>query len=81
MPENKNAGIHIGQLNLRLPGTSADAAHGVANRIGQGLGQEVPLGMQRQLGALSVRVQAPAGATEAEMSNAVVVAIIKALRQ
>ena len=81
MPENKNAAIHIGQLNLRIPGNSADTAHRVANGIGQGLAQKTPPGMQRHLGALSVRVQVPPGATEAEMSDAVAEAIMKALRK
>jgi hypothetical protein len=81
MAENNNTAIHIGQLNLRMPGHNADMAHRVANRIGQGLAQKVPTGMQRYLGALSVRVQVPAGATEAEMSEAVAAAIIKALQK
>jgi hypothetical protein len=70
----------IGQLNLRIPGTSADTAHRVANGIGQGLAQKVPTGTQR-LGALSVRVQMPASMTEVEMSDAVAEAIMRALRQ
>ena len=81
MAEPANAAILIGQLNLRIPGTSADTAHRVANGIGQGLAQKVPTGMQRRLGALSVRVQVPAGATEAEMSDAVAEAIMRALRK
>ena len=79
MAEPANTAIHIGQLNLRIPGTSADTAHRVANGIGQDLVNKVPIGMQRRLGALSVRVQVPAGATEAEMSNAVAEAIMRAL--
>jgi hypothetical protein len=79
--ENKNAAIHIGQLNLRIPGDSADTANRVADGIGRGLAQRVPAGMRRRLGALSVRVQVPAGATEAEMSDAVATAIVKALRR
>jgi hypothetical protein len=81
MRENKNAAIHIGQLNLRMPGNSADTAYRVANGIGQSLAQKVPAGIERRLGALSIRVQVPAGATEAEMSEAVSSAIVKALRQ
>jgi hypothetical protein len=80
MAEHVNTAIHIGQLNLRIPGTSADTAHRVANGISQGLANKVPLGMQRHLGALSVRVQVPAGATEAEMSDAVAEAIMRLLR-
>ena len=81
MPEHTNAAIHIGQLNLRMPGHSADTAHRVANGIAQGLAQKIPTGMQHHLGAVSVRVQAPAGATEAEMSDAVAEAIMRALRR
>ena len=81
MAEHANTAIHIGQLNLRIPGNSADTAHRVANGIGQGLAQKVPTGMQRHLGALSVRVQVPASATEAEMSDAVAEAIMRALRK
>ena len=81
MAEHANAAIHIGQLNLRIPGTSADTAHRVANGIGQDLANKVPIGMQRHFGALSVRVQVPAGATEAEMGDAVAEAIMRALRK
>jgi hypothetical protein len=81
MAEHANTAIHIGQLNLRIPGNSADTAHRVANGIGQGLAQKIPTGMQRHLGALSVRVQVPTGATEAEMSDAAAEAIMKALRK
>ena len=81
MAEPANAAIHIGQLHLRIPGTSADTAHRVANDIGQGLANKVPIGIQRRLGALSVRVQVPAGATEAEMSDAIAEAIMRALRK
>ena len=81
MAENKSAAVHIGQLNLRMPGASADTAHRVANGIGQGLPQTVPAGLQRHLGALSVRVHVPAGATAAEMSDAVAEAIVRALRK
>jgi hypothetical protein len=81
MAEHANTAIHIGQLHLRIPGTSADTAHRVANGIGQVLAQKVPTGMQRRLGALSVRVPVPAGATEAEISDAVAEAIMRALRK
>jgi hypothetical protein len=77
----EHAGIRIGQLNLRIPGNSAGTAHRVANGICQGLAQKVSTGMQRHLGTMSVRVQLPAGATEAEMSDAVAEAILRALRK
>jgi hypothetical protein len=81
MAEHTNAAIHIGQLNLRIPGDSADTGYRVANGIGQSLEQRIPAGMQRRLSALSVRVQVPASATEAEMSDAVAEAIMRALRK
>jgi hypothetical protein len=81
MADHTNAAIHIGQVNLRMPGNNADTAHRVANGIGQGLAQKVPTGMQRHLGALSIRVQVPATATEAEISDAVAGAILRALRK
>ena len=81
MAEHANTAIHIGQLNLRIPGNSTEAAHRVVGGIGQGLAQKVPTRMQRRLGALSVRVQVPIGATEAEMSDAVAEAIMRALRK
>jgi hypothetical protein len=81
MAENNNAAIHIGQFNLRMPGTNADTALRVANGVGQGLAQKVQPGMQRQLGALSVRIPVPVGATEAEVIDAVARAIMRALRK
>lgn len=71
--------IHIGQLNLRIPGDSAETGHRVANGIAQNLAQKVPAGMQRHLGALSVRVHLTEGVTEADMSNAIADAIAKML--
>lgn len=81
MTEQRNAAVHIGQLNLRIPGDSAENGHRVAEGIGQGLAERLPVGMQRRLGALSLRVKVPAGATETEISNALSEAIIRALRK
>jgi hypothetical protein len=81
MAEQTNSAIQIGQLNLRVPGSSAATANRVADGIAQGLEQRIPTGAHRHLGALSVRVQVPAGATEAEMSDAVAGAIARALRR
>ena len=81
MAEHANAAIHIGQLHLRIPGQSADTAHRVVNGIAQGLAQKVPTDMRRHLGALSVCVQVPAGATAAEISDAVTEAILSALQK
>jgi hypothetical protein len=81
MADQDNNAIHIGQLNLRLPGNHADLAHRVADGIAQGLAQRIPTGMQRHLGELSVRVQVPADATEAQISDAAANAIVGALHK
>jgi hypothetical protein len=73
--------IHIGQLNLRISGNSAEKGHHVAVGIAQSLAQKVPVGMPGHFGALSIRVQVPASATEAEMSNAIAEAIVRVLRK
>ena len=79
MAENTMSVIQIGQLNLRIPGRSTDTAHRVGNGIAQGLAQKVPTASHHRLGALSVRVQASANATESEMSDAIVDSIVSAL--
>jgi hypothetical protein len=81
MPENKNAAIQIGQLNLRIPGANAEARSSLAAGIAQNLAQRISIGRQRHIGALNVRVQLPGNGTEAEMSGAVAEAIIRALRK
>jgi hypothetical protein len=81
MSEHINATVHIGQLNLRIPGNSADAGHRVANGIAQSLAQRVTVGVPRHLGVLSVRVHAPASSTEGEMSHAIAEAIARVLRR
>jgi len=81
MPENKNAAIQIGQLNMRIPGANAETGRSLADGIAQNLAQRISIGGQRHIGALNVRVQLPANGTEAEMSVAVAEAIIRALRK
>jgi hypothetical protein len=81
MPENQNAAVHIGQLNLRIPGQRAETARSVASGVAQSLAQRVPAGMRRRLGALGVRVPVPAAATEAAMGDAAAEAILRALRK
>lgn len=81
MNERRNPAVHIGQLNLRVPGRSVETGHRVANGIAESLAGKVPAGMRRQIGALNVRVQLPAGATEADMSDAVSEAIVRALHR
>jgi hypothetical protein len=81
MPENKNAAIQIGQLNMRIPGANAEAGRSLADGVAQNLARRVPAGMERHIGALNIRIQAPANGTEAEMGEAVAGAIIRALRK
>lgn len=70
MAEQRNVAVHIGQLNLRIPGDGAESGHRIADGIVQGLEQRLPAGIRRHLGALSVRVEVPAGATEGDMREA-----------
>jgi hypothetical protein len=81
MAEDNDAGIHIGQLNLRMPGHGAERAHRVAHGIGELLGRKVPADQHRRLGALSLRVHVGADATEADMSDAIAGAIANVLRK
>ncbi|HWP42065.1 MAG TPA: hypothetical protein VNO14_02430 [Blastocatellia bacterium] len=81
MGDGNNNVTYIGQLNLRMPGDRAESAHRVTGGIARGLAERVPAGLERHIGALSIRVQARAGATESEMSDAVAEAIIRALQR
>jgi hypothetical protein len=81
MADNKNAAIQIGQLNIRIPGANAEAGRLMADGVAHNLARRVPAGMERLIGALNLRVQLPANGAEAEMSNVVAEAIIRALRK
>ena len=81
MPENKNAAIQIGQLNMRIPGANAESGRVLADGIAQNLARRISIGRQRHIGALNVRVQLPTNGTEAEMSDVVADAIMRALRK
>jgi len=81
MPENKNAAIQIGQLNMRIPGANAEAGRSLADGVAQTLGQRIPDGRQRHIAALNVQVQQPVNGTEAEMIDAIAEAIMRALRK
>ncbi len=81
MAEGKAPAIQIGQLNLRMPGNSAEAGHRVANGIAESLAQQVPSGLRGEFGALNLRVRLPPGASEAEMSGEIAQAIINALQR
>lgn len=71
--------LNIGQLNMRIPGKSADTGQNVAERVAEGMAKRVPPDLRCQLGALNVRVQVAAGASEVEMSDAISEAIVKAI--
>jgi hypothetical protein len=81
MAEHSRSAISIGQLNLRMPGDGADAAHGVANGVGRALAQRLPADGPRNIGAMNIRVQMASGASESETSELVATAIAKALRK
>ena len=81
MSEQRNGSVNIGQMNLRVPGSNAEMAHRITDGIGQSLAQRIPVGMQGHIGALSVRVQIPTNASEAEMSGAIAGAIWNALQK
>lgn len=79
MAERNNTAIHIGQLNLRMPGSSAETGQRVADSLAENLAQRIPADTRRHIGALSVRVPVAAGASEADMSAAITGAIARAL--
>ncbi|HET8677654.1 MAG TPA: hypothetical protein VFO63_17775 [Blastocatellia bacterium] len=80
MAERSKNSIHVGQMNLRIPGSSAETAHRVADGIARGLARGVPSGMYNHLGAISIRVRTADAATDAEMSNAISDSIATALQ-
>jgi hypothetical protein len=79
MADTRSAPMQIGQMNLRIPGTSADVGHRIPEGVGNRLADKLPPGLERRLGAVSVRVQIRSGATEAEMCEAIADSIVKAL--
>jgi hypothetical protein len=80
MAEARNAAVQVGQMHLRVPGTSAEFGNRVAAGVGHGLASGIPDSMTRRLGALHVRIHQPLGATDAELSHAIVQALVHALR-
>jgi hypothetical protein len=78
-PDSRRAAIQIGELNVRLPGGNGEIARRVAEGVGSNLAARVPAGLRRRLGALNLRVEVPAGATEAEMSAAIALEILRGL--
>ena len=81
MVEGQVPEVQIGQMNLRLPGKDDKAGHRIANGIGDSLAQQMPSGLQGQIGALNLRVRLPPGASETEMSHAIASSIVNALQK
>ncbi len=81
MSDLQNAGVQIGQMNLRIPGEGSESGNRIAERVSQRLANQVPVSLERRLGTLSVRVQQPVGATEGERSDAIAEAIMTVLRK
>ncbi|MDY0042647.1 MAG: hypothetical protein RBS57_20240 [Desulforhabdus sp.] len=73
--------LHIGQLNVRVPGKNVETGRAMADGVAKSLARNVRPHMQYQLGAMNVRVQAVAGTSEAEMSHAIAEAIGKAIQR
>ena len=69
----------IGRMNLRVPGHDAATGHRIAQQTGDMLAVgSAGLG-NRHLGAMRLRVQAPPGASEADIARAVSRAILNRL--
>ena len=81
MAEVKTPAVRIGKLNLRIPGDDPQMARRVADGLAENLARKVPAGMRSEIGSLDVRVRVPAGASDAEMSEAISEAILKALHR
>ncbi len=79
MSEPRNPALHVGRMRLRIPGTSAEYGRGVAAGVGSRLAEQLPPGLEKRLGVLKVRVPAPPGAGQAEMSAAIADAVARAL--
>ena len=72
-------GLHIGRMDLRVPGHDAATGHRIAQQIGEMLAVgSAELG-NCHLGAMQLRVQAAPGANEADIARAVSRAILNRL--
>lgn len=79
MAEKITPTVHIGQLNLRLPGRNGAMGQRVAAGVVENLTRQLALGLEGHLGAVGVRVRLPAGASELALSDAISAAIVGAL--
>ncbi|MCM1983263.1 hypothetical protein [Lyngbya confervoides] len=73
--------IQIDQLNLRIPGADQAIGHRVAAGVAQDLAEQIPADLQRQIGAMNLRVSVALGTSEMEMSRAIAGAIATALQR
>ena len=81
MAEPQNGAVHIGALNLSIPGAGAAVGHEVARGVGEHLANaQIPPGVAaRHLGALSLQATARPGAGTAELSESIARAVIRAI--
>jgi 5-carboxymethyl-2-hydroxymuconate isomerase len=81
MADKQAPSIQIQQMNMRLPGRSPEAAHRIADNLGQDLARALAPSESRRYGSLSVRVPVASNASDAEISMAVANAIARALQK
>ena len=79
MAEPRNAPMRIGHLNLRISGRTPEFGRRVSEGVGHHLGDRLSPGRARRIGTVSLRVEVPAGATEAEISHAIANSILRTL--
>jgi len=80
MGDTKNASVQIGELNLRIPGGSADFGHRVSAVISKQLGKRLGVGPDQRIGVLNMHVQLANGNTETEAGDAIANSIVNALK-
>ena len=72
--------MHIGTLNLSIPGSGAATGHQLAREVGDRLAQaQLSPGISGHLGSLSVKVTADPGAGTESLSESIVNAVIRAM--
>ncbi len=75
----QTSNLRIGRMNLRVPGNDAAAGHRIAQHTSELLAAGSTDLASRHIGAMRLRVQAPPGASEAEIALAVSRAILSCL--
>lgn len=75
-----NATVRIGELQLRVPGLTADEASGFGEEVSRRVADRLPRqGESRELGALELSVALPHGASRSQMASLIAEAILKGL--